>query len=119
MMKIFASNMKKYRKKRQFSQMKLAELLNTTTSYIGEIEINRKKPSLDMVEKIAEVLGIEPFRLFLENKDEENESGVNSLAYSSCLERLSTSERQNLTKRLIALISNDVEVFLQPESKTK
>jgi transcription elongation factor GreA-like protein len=29
------------------------------------------------------------------------------------------SERQNLTKRLIALISNDVEVFLQPESKIK
>jgi transcriptional regulator with XRE-family HTH domain len=118
MMKIFASNMKKYRKKRQFSQMKLAEMLNTTTSYIGEIEINRKKPSLDMVEKIADVLGIEPFRLFLENKDEESESGENSLA-DSYLERLSTSERQNLTKRLIALISNDVEAFLQPESKTK
>jgi len=115
-MKIFAFNMKKYRKKRLFSQMKLAELLNTTTSYIGEIEINRKKPSLDMVEKIAEVLGIEPFRLFLENKDEENDYGENSLTYSY-LERLSTSERQNLTKRLITLISNDVEAFLQPENK--
>jgi len=98
--------------------MKLAELLNTTTSYIGEIEINRKKPSLDMVEKIADVLGIEPFRLFLEKKDEENESGENSLA-DSYLERLSTSERQNLTKRLIVLISNEVEAFIQPESKTK
>jgi len=98
--------------------MKLAELLNTTTSYIGEIEINRKKPSLDMVEKIADVLGIEPFRLFLENKNEENGDSENSLA-DSCLERLSTSERHNLTKRLIALISNDVESFLQPESKTK
>jgi transcriptional regulator with XRE-family HTH domain len=115
MMRIFASNMKKYRKKRQFSQMKLAELLNTTTSYIGEIEINRKKPSLDMVEKIAEVLGIEPFRLFLENKSEENENGDN-LSADSCLERLSVGERQNLTKQLIALISNDVEAFLQPES---
>jgi transcriptional regulator with XRE-family HTH domain len=118
MMKIFASNMKKYRKKRQFSQMQLAELLNTTTSYIGEIEISRKKPSLDMVEKIADVLGIEPFRLFLENKDEENESGENSLD-DNCLERLSTSERQNLTKRLITLISNDVEEFLQPENKIR
>jgi len=98
--------------------MKLAELLNTTTSYIGEIEINRKKPSLDMVEKIAEVLGIEPFRLFLKSKDEENGSIENSLT-DSYLERLSTSERQNLTKRLITLISNDVESFLQPESKTR
>ena len=96
--------------------MKLAELLNTTTSYIGEIEINRKKPSLDMVEKIADVLGIEPFRLFLENKDEEN---IEYSVADNCLERLSTSERQNLTKQLITLISNDVEAFLQPESKTK
>ncbi|MDR2767958.1 MAG: helix-turn-helix transcriptional regulator, partial [Treponema sp.] len=30
--------MKKYRKKKQLSQMKLAEMLNTSTSYIGEIE---------------------------------------------------------------------------------
>jgi len=63
-----------------------------------------------MVEKIAEVLGIEPFRLFLENKDEENDNGENSLN-DSYLERLSTSEKQNLTKRLITFISNDIEAF--------
>ena len=44
--------------------MKLAELLNTSTSYIGEIEINNKVPSMEMVEKIANALNIEPFRLF-------------------------------------------------------
>jgi len=67
---------------------------------------------------IADVLGMEAFRLFLENKDEENGDNENSLA-DNYLERLSTSERQNLTKRLITLISNDVEAFLQPENKTR
>jgi len=114
MMKVFAFNMKKYRKKRQFSQMKLAEMLNTSTSYIGEIEINRKIPSLDMVEKIASALEIEPFRLFI---DDRNRSGDNTMSAQDHLECLSATERQDLTKRLINLISVDIEQFLQPESR--
>jgi len=113
-MKIFVYNMKKYRKKRQFSQMKLAEMLNTSTSYIGEIEINRKIPSLDMVEKIANALEIEPFRLFI---DDRNRSGGNTLSAQDYLECLSATERQDLTKRLINLVSVDIEQFLQPENR--
>ena len=114
MMKIFVFNMKKYRKKKQFSQMKLAEILNTSTSYIGEIEINRKIPSMDMVEKIANALEIEPFRLFIDDKD-RNEEKV--LLAENYLESLSATERQYLTKRLIDLIAIDIEQILQPEIK--
>ena len=114
MMKIFVFNMKKYRKKRQLSQMKLAEMLNTSTSYIGEIEINRKIPSLEMVERIANALEIEPFRLFIDDK-KRNEG--NTLTAEDYLECLSATERQDLTKRLINLISNDIEQLLQPENR--
>jgi transcriptional regulator with XRE-family HTH domain len=48
--------------------MKLAEMLDTLTSYMGEIEINSRVPSLAMVERIANALKIEPFRLFLDSK---------------------------------------------------
>jgi transcriptional regulator with XRE-family HTH domain len=72
MMQIFILNMKKYRKMRKLTQMKLAEMVNTSTSYIGEIEINNKVPSMEMVEKIAKALNVEPFRLFLEEKDHAN-----------------------------------------------
>jgi len=113
MMKIFVFNMKKYRKERQFSQMKLAEMLNTSTSYIGEIEINRKIPSLDMVERIANALKIEPFRLFIDDKN-RNE---NTLLAEDYLECLSATARQDLTRRLVNLVANDIEQFLQPESK--
>jgi transcriptional regulator with XRE-family HTH domain len=115
MMKIFVFNMKKYRKKGGLSQMKLAEILNTSTSYIGEIEINRKIPSMEMVEKIAKALNIEPFRLFIEDP---GRGEGDTLTADSYLECLSTAERQDLTKRLIALISNNIQQLLQPENDT-
>ena len=113
-MKVFVFNMKKYRKKRQFSQMKLAEILNTSTSYIGEIEINRKIPSLNMVEKIANALKIEPFRLFI---DDSNRNERNTLLTGDYLDCLSAAERQDLTMRLINLLSNNIEQLLKPKNK--
>ena len=58
--------MKEFRKKEGLSQMKLAEYCNTSPSYIGEIEIGRKFPSTEMIEKIAGVLRIEPYHLFID-----------------------------------------------------
>ncbi|MCL2008748.1 MAG: helix-turn-helix transcriptional regulator [Treponema sp.] len=115
MMKVFVSNMKKYRKERQLSQMKLAEMLDTSTSYIGEIEINRKIPSMDMVEKIAAALGVEPFRLFIDSK---TGAGADTLLKENFLESLTTGQRQDLAKCLIDIISNDIELILVPENKT-
>jgi transcriptional regulator with XRE-family HTH domain len=114
MMQVFIFNMKKYRKKRHLSQMKLAELLNTSTSYIGEIEINNKVPSMEMVEKIANALNIEPFRLFL---DDSNRIDENTSASADYLENLTALERQDLTKRILSQISNNLEQILQPETK--
>ena len=94
--------------------MKLAEMLNTSSSYIGEIEINKKVPSLDMVERIANALDIEPFRLFIDDKNRIEE---NALPAENYIERLSAIERQDLTKRLLEIVSNDIERILQPESK--
>jgi len=44
--------------------MKLAEYCNTATSYIGDIEIGRRFPSIDMIEKMALALRIEPYHFF-------------------------------------------------------
>jgi transcriptional regulator with XRE-family HTH domain len=114
MMRVFVFNMKKYRKKRGVSQMKLAELVNTSTSYIGEIEINRKVPSMEMVEKIANALNIEPFKLFVDdmNRDEGNKASTDYFG------SLTAIERQDLTRRITTLISSAIEQFLQPENNT-
>lgn len=66
-------NLKKYRKIRNISQEKLAEKCNTTTSYIGLMEIGRNIPKLSTIERIAAALEIEPHILFLDEKIDTNE----------------------------------------------
>ncbi|MDR0465526.1 MAG: helix-turn-helix transcriptional regulator [Treponema sp.] len=113
MMEVFAFNMKKYRKKRRFSQMKLAQMLETSTSYIGEIEINTRVPSMAMVEKIAKALNIEPFRLFINEALQDSE---NPQETDNFLEFLSTKERKALSQRIIKRISGEIDQILHPET---
>lgn len=61
-------NIRKYRKLRRISQEKLAELCNTSTSYIGLLEIGRNIPKLDTIERIAKALGIEAELLFIDSE---------------------------------------------------
>jgi len=46
--------------------MKLAELCKTAPSYIGEIEIGRRFPSIKLIEKIGAKLDVEPYRFFID-----------------------------------------------------
>lgn len=66
---VFIINLKRVRKEKKISQMRLAELCESSTSYIGEIEIGQKFPSIEMIEKIARALEVRPFLLFLDAQD--------------------------------------------------
>ena len=61
---LLAKNIKKYRKIRNFSQEMLAEKAYTSTTHIGMIEIGKKFPSVNMLEKIAMALDIDTPELF-------------------------------------------------------
>jgi transcriptional regulator with XRE-family HTH domain len=61
---VFIRNLKEFRKNEGLTQMQFAEFCNTTTSYIGHIETGRKFPSMEMIEKMAYVLRIEPYHFF-------------------------------------------------------
>jgi len=67
---IFILNLRKFRNSKGLSQMKLAEFCDTAPSYIGEIEIGRRFPSLKLIEKISKVLNVEPYRFFLDETHE-------------------------------------------------
>jgi len=59
--------------------MTLAEMCNTSTSYIGKIEIGNRFPSLELIEKLALALEIEPYLLFcdeLNKKDKKKPQAV-------------------------------------------
>ncbi|GHV79546.1 transcriptional regulator [Spirochaetia bacterium] len=61
---LFIANLKEYRKLRKLSQMALAEECESAQTYISELEMGKKSPSLLMVERIASALGIEAVYLF-------------------------------------------------------
>ncbi len=62
--KLIANNMKEQRRILGISQAVLAERVDTSTHYIAMIELERKTPSLSMLERIAEALQIDPPELF-------------------------------------------------------
>jgi len=62
--KILGMNMKAYRSELGYSQAKLAELVDTATNYIAQIENGKRFPTDRMLEKIANALQKRGFELF-------------------------------------------------------
>ena len=60
--------MRRIRKDKKITQEKLAELCQTETSYIGQIEIGKRFPSINLIEKMAVALDVPAYVLFKENK---------------------------------------------------
>ena len=58
-LEIFGGNVQKYRKEKQVSQEKLAELAGVHRTYVGMIERAEKNITLRNIEKIAQALGVE------------------------------------------------------------
>ncbi|MCL2237065.1 MAG: helix-turn-helix transcriptional regulator [Treponema sp.] len=90
---VFILNLRKFRNSRGFSQMKLAELCDTSPNYIAEIEIGRRFPSLKLIEKLGKELNIEPYRFFID-ETKEHESEVNEII--SLLSKLPDQQRLNV-----------------------
>lgn len=65
--KVFGSNVRKYRIQKKLSQEKFAELCSLHRTYISDIECFRRSISLDNIQKIADALEIETYKLFLES----------------------------------------------------
>ena len=62
--KISLKSIKKYRKLKRYSQLRLAEEVGTSVATISRLENDLgKKPRLDLIEKIGEVLEVCPFDL--------------------------------------------------------
>jgi transcriptional regulator with XRE-family HTH domain len=59
-----AVNMKERRRVLGLSQEKLAEKLDSATTYIAMIEGQKKFPSVKMLERIAKALEVDPLELF-------------------------------------------------------
>jgi len=61
---ILAANIRNHRNLLGFSQAKLAEAANVSPAYVAMIELEKKFPSDDVLERIAHALKIDPAELF-------------------------------------------------------
>ena len=64
--RIFIQNLRFLRNKKNISQMKMAELINVTPNYLNAIENGKNFPSLEILQRMINVLEILPYQLFLE-----------------------------------------------------
>ena len=65
---ILAVNLKYYRYQRNMSQEKFAELLGSTLPYINQLENGKRKPTLELLDRYSEILGITSAELITYNK---------------------------------------------------
>ena len=72
--KVFGVNVKYYRQRLGLSQEAFAEKCGMHRTYISAIECFRRSISLENIQRIADALDIEAYKLLLENKeDTEND----------------------------------------------
>ncbi|MCQ2455643.1 MAG: helix-turn-helix transcriptional regulator [Clostridia bacterium] len=65
--KVFGTNVRKYRLSMNVSQEKFAEMTGLHRTYISDIERFQRSISLENIQKIADAIGIETYKLFIEN----------------------------------------------------
>ena len=68
-LEIFSLNLKYYRKAAGLTQFELAKISGCAHNFINDIENCKKGASFETVGKIAKVLNVEPFYLFINPKD--------------------------------------------------
>lgn len=66
--KVFGSNVKKYRTAMGLSQEAFAEKCGLHRTYISAIECYHRSISLENIQQIADALGIETYKLFIESE---------------------------------------------------
>jgi len=100
---LFIANLKAYRKSRNLSQTQLAELCDSSTGYMGEIESGKRFPSVTMIERIANALEIESWHLF--KNEPLNFTSINQL------KRLAPTQKNEIIKMANSALSKILENY--------
>jgi len=102
---VFIENLRKCRRERGISQAELAEKCDTATSYIGQIEIGNRFPSIELIEKMAKVLQIRPHLLFFTEADDVSDEELLKIK----VDTVSDAMKEKLTNRLTEAIRKIVK----------
>lgn len=92
-----------------YKASEMSTLLGISSSYLSEIENNKKQPSLELLKKFAEIFGIKLSSLILLSEDFEEASKNNR----------SQEFVKNMMLRLINFLSKDEEDLVEIKDKKK
>ena len=81
--KVFGTNVKHYRQQTGLSQEAFAEKCGMHRTYISAIECFRRSISLENIQRIADALGVEAYRLLLENQEDTENDTVSHIGSSN------------------------------------
>jgi transcriptional regulator with XRE-family HTH domain len=114
---ILITNLKKIRKERGFSQMALSEKCDTTSNYIGQIEMGRRIPSFEKIEKIASALEIPSHELFIfESAEKKQEKKPKTKVY---LQKMPQNIKNEIISHLLTVINKNVKASFDPKDYGK
>jgi transcriptional regulator with XRE-family HTH domain len=109
---IFAGNLRKIRRKKGLTQEKLAEKANMSLQYLALLELARKFPSGEMLERLAKALEVEPHELFIVSPSPQSE-----------LEQLRQDIKNDIEnafgEKLEQTITDAIERAISPQCKGK
>jgi len=101
---ILAQNLKENRRKLGITQPELAERAGMSTQYLAMIEIARKFPTADILERLSAALGINPHELF---------------SVSVSPERAIEELQQKVVKNIDQVVAEAVEKAISAQFKGK
>ena len=99
---LFGSRLRSLRERAGVSREKAAEGAEINANYLGEIERGEKWPSIQVIQRLADVLQVSPSSLFEFEAEEKDPSALRS-KLDDLLARRSTEELQLATRVLRAL----------------
>ena len=96
---VFRENLRFYRQKAKLSQEKLSALLDKNINYINIIESGKSLPPITVIERIAEILHVEP-KCFLEPMEKEGDFFDKEAFVTNAKDEIAKSAEEILLKLL-------------------
>ena len=109
---ILALNLKENRRKLGLTQEKLSEKAGISAHYLAMVEVSRKFPTPEMLERLAKALEIEPHELFIVSPSPQNE-------LEKLRQEIKNDIENSLGEKLEQSIADAIEKALSAQQKGK
>lgn len=101
---IFTSNIRKYRKLNQMSQMQLAIEADISVGFLCDLESGKKWGTLETMAKLAKALHVKPYQLLMPEEEKNNAVNIHE-----DLSELALNLKQSIDSNIGSLIQKYAE----------